>query len=95
METISCQEGETASVVLLDSILRLLPGVLGGESSLQEESFNGHLLEYPQYTKPQRMGGSKSSRRSIIGKPCGNKALAFRTVQGYNTAPKARFMAKV
>ena len=51
--------GETASVVLLDSILRLLPGVLGGESSLQEESFNGHLLEYPQYTQPREWGGQK------------------------------------
>ena len=51
--------GETASVVLLDSILRLLPGVLGGESSLQEESFNGHLLEYPQYTQPREWKGQK------------------------------------
>ena len=51
--------GETASVVLLDSILRLLPGVLGGESSLKEESFNGHLLEYPQYTQPREWEGQK------------------------------------
>jgi tRNA (guanine37-N1)-methyltransferase len=45
--------GETASFVFLDSILRLLPGVLGNKLSIVEESFEDNLLEYPQYTKPQ------------------------------------------
>ena len=45
--------GETASFVVLDSILRLLPGVLGIEKSKTDESFQNVLLEYPQYTKPQ------------------------------------------
>ena len=45
--------GETASFVIIDSILRLLPGVLGNENSKTEESFENGLLEYPQYTKPQ------------------------------------------
>ena len=45
--------GETAAIVLLDSILRLLPGVLGNDQSKNEESFENGLLEYPQYTKPQ------------------------------------------
>ena len=45
--------GETAAFVLLDSILRLLPGVLGNENSNMDESFQNGLLEYPQYTKPQ------------------------------------------
>ena len=45
--------GETAALVILDSILRLLPGVLGNENSKNEESFENGLLEYPQYTKPQ------------------------------------------
>jgi tRNA (guanine37-N1)-methyltransferase len=45
--------GETATFVLIDSILRLLPGVLGNENSRVEESFENGLLEYPQYTKPQ------------------------------------------
>ena len=45
--------GETASFVFLDSILRLLPGVLGNLKSTDEESFEKGLLEYPQYTKPQ------------------------------------------
>jgi tRNA (guanine37-N1)-methyltransferase len=46
--------GETASFVFLDSIIRLLPGVLGNKLSSQEESFENSLLEYPQYTKPQK-----------------------------------------
>ena len=45
--------GETAAFVLIDSILRLLPGVLGNENSKKDESFENGLLEYPQYTKPQ------------------------------------------
>jgi len=45
--------GETAALVVLDSILRLLPGVLGNDKSSLDESFENGLLEYPQYTKPQ------------------------------------------
>ena len=45
--------GETASYVFLDAILRLIPGVIGNENSITEESFENGLLEYPQYTKPQ------------------------------------------
>ena len=45
--------GESAAFVILDAIIRLLPGVLGNESSIREESFENGLLEYPQYTKPQ------------------------------------------
>ena len=45
--------GEVASFTFLDSILRLLPGVLGNEVSIEDESFSNDLLEYPQYTKPQ------------------------------------------
>jgi tRNA (guanine37-N1)-methyltransferase len=45
--------GETAAFVVLDSILRLLPGVLGNDKSSLDETFENGLLEYPQYTKPQ------------------------------------------
>ena len=45
--------GETAALVVLDSILRLLPGVLGNDKSPLDETFENGLLEYPQYTKPQ------------------------------------------
>ena len=45
--------GESAAFVVIDTILRLLPGVLGNENSRVDESFENGLLEYPQYTKPQ------------------------------------------
>ena len=45
--------GETAAYVVIDSVLRLLPGVLGNDNSKMEETFENGLLEYPQYTKPQ------------------------------------------
>ena len=45
--------GESAAFVVIDSILRLLPGVLGNENSTVNESFENGLLEYPQFTKPQ------------------------------------------
>ena len=45
--------GESAAFVMLDAIIRLLPGVLWNEKSVEEESFENGLLEYPQYTKPQ------------------------------------------
>jgi len=44
--------GELPAMVLVDSITRLIPGVLGDKNSLNFESFVGNLLEYPQYTRP-------------------------------------------
>ena len=45
--------GEAASFIVLDSILRLIPGIIGNNKSVTDESFENNLLEYPQYTKPQ------------------------------------------
>jgi len=49
--------GELAAMVVLDSVARLIPGVLGNESSVETESFSEQLLEYPQYTRPQHFRG--------------------------------------
>ncbi len=49
--------GETASFVFVDSLVRLLPGVLGNTDSIKDESFENNLLEYPQYTKPKEWEG--------------------------------------
>ena len=49
--------GEIAAMVVVDVVVRLLPGVLGGESSAQEESFTEGLLEHPQYTRPAAFRG--------------------------------------
>ena len=45
--------GEMATFIVLDTVLRLVPGVLGNLNSTKDESFENGLLEYPQYTKPQ------------------------------------------
>lgn len=49
--------GELAAMVLIDACVRLLPGVLGAAESLAHESFEGGLLEYPQYTRPREWEG--------------------------------------
>ena len=49
--------GELAAMVLIDSVARLIPGVLAGEESAMEESIYSGLLEYPQYTKPRSYAG--------------------------------------
>ncbi|MEK6797402.1 MAG: tRNA (guanosine(37)-N1)-methyltransferase TrmD [Planctomycetota bacterium] len=49
--------GEPAAMVLIDAVVRLLPGALGDEQSAGEESFSDGLLEYPQYTRPREFRG--------------------------------------
>ena len=49
--------GELPAMLLIDAVSRVIPGVLGGEESLSEESFEGGLLEYPQWTRPAEFRG--------------------------------------
>jgi len=49
--------GEIAATVIVDSVVRLIPGVLGNEDSASVESFDNMLLEFPQYTRPQTFEG--------------------------------------
>ncbi len=49
--------GETAALVVIDAVVRLVPGVVGRQESTQEESFSTGLLEYPQYTRPEEFRG--------------------------------------
>jgi len=51
--------GELPAMVLVDCLVRLIPGVLGDKNSLNFESFAGNLLEYPQYTRPANYRGMK------------------------------------
>ena len=46
--------GEVGALVLINTVIRLIPGAVGNPSSLSEETFERNLLEYPQYTKPQK-----------------------------------------
>jgi tRNA (guanine37-N1)-methyltransferase len=49
--------GETAALVVMDAVVRLLPGVLGSADSVEQESFVDGLLDYPQYTRPANIDG--------------------------------------
>lgn len=51
--------GELPAMVLVDTIVRLIPGVLGDDDSSVDESFSDGLLEYPQYTRPEEFNGQK------------------------------------
>lgn len=52
--------GELPALIIIDSVVRLIPGVLGGEQSAEIESFSdGDNLEYPQYTRPEDFRGMK------------------------------------
>ena len=51
--------GELAALVLMDAVSRLIPGVLGGETSNRDDSFEDGLLEYPQYTRPRVFMGEE------------------------------------
>ena len=51
--------GELPAMVLVDAVVRLIPGVLGDKNSLNFESFEGNLLEYPQYTRPADFRGHR------------------------------------
>ncbi|EOS26435.1 tRNA (guanine(37)-N(1))-methyltransferase [Lachnospiraceae bacterium 3-1] len=51
--------GELPAMVMVDAISRMVPGVLGNEESGSSESFEGNLLEYPQYSRPEEWNGKK------------------------------------
>jgi tRNA (guanine37-N1)-methyltransferase len=59
--------GELPAMVLVDSVVRLLPGVLGDKNSLNFESFEGNLLEYPQYTRPADYRGMEVPEVLVCG----------------------------
>lgn len=59
--------GEIPAMVIVDSVARLLPGVLGDDTSSQEESFGEGLLEYPQYTRPVEYEGKKVPAMLLSG----------------------------
>lgn len=51
--------GELASAVVIDAVVRLIPGVLGNFDSAEGDSFSGHLLDHPHYTRPEEFRGMK------------------------------------
>jgi tRNA (guanine37-N1)-methyltransferase len=79
--------GEPAVQALIDAAVRLLPGVVGGEETLEEESFERGLLEYPHYTRPAEWQGRKVPEVLISGHH--EKVKAWRRSQA-EAATKAR-----
>ncbi|MGY4475026.1 tRNA (guanosine(37)-N1)-methyltransferase TrmD [Bradyrhizobium sp. USDA 3364] len=71
--------GEIAAMALIDACVRLLPGVMGKQSSGTEESFSDGLLEYPQYTRPQEFEGRQIPEILISGDHA--KVAAWRLAQ--------------
>jgi tRNA (guanine37-N1)-methyltransferase len=59
--------GEPAAMVLIDAVVRLLPGAVGGEQTLDQESFTDGLLEYPQYTRPREFRGMEAPEVLVSG----------------------------
>ena len=59
--------GELPALIVLDSVARLVPGVLGSDESIAEESFVGGLLEYPHYTRPEIFEGHRAPEILLSG----------------------------
>ena len=79
--------GEPAAIVLLDAVVRLLPGVMGSQASGEEESFEGGLLEHPHYTKPNSWEGVEIPGILLSGD---HKAIARWKLEQRETLTKAR-----
>jgi tRNA (guanine37-N1)-methyltransferase len=59
--------GVLPAAVVIDAVVRLIPGVLGGEGAAEQESFSEDLLEYPQYTRPPEFRGMKVPEELLTG----------------------------
>ncbi len=80
--------GELPSMVLIDAVVRLIPGVLGDENSNVSESFEGGLLEYPQYTRPSDFRGLEVPKVLVSGDH--NKIDEWRRHQSFKVTKKKR-----
>ena len=80
--------GEIPAMVVCDSIIRLIPGVLGKEECLNEESFERGILEYPQYTRPAEYKGQKVPEVLMCGDP--KKIKAWCEEQAMDRTQKRR-----
>jgi len=80
--------GEPAAIALIDACVRLLPGVLGAEETLNEESFERGLLEYPHYTRPAEWAGLKVPEVLLSGHH--EKIQAWRRSEAERTTRERR-----
>ena len=76
--------GELPALVIVDAVARLVPGVVGDEQSVAEDSFSRGLLDFPHYTRPAELtwpgaagaGGDDGARRAAVGESRRDPALA-------------------
>lgn len=80
--------GEPAAIALIDSVVRLLPGIMGAEETLDEESFEAGLLEYPHYTRPADWCGRSVPEVLMSGHH--EKIRAWRKLQAEETTKSRR-----
>ena len=80
--------GEPAAIALIDAAVRLLPGVMGAEETLEEESFEAGLLEYPHYTRPAEWCGRAVPDVLMSGHH--EKIKAWRKLQAEQTTESRR-----
>ena len=80
--------GELAAMVVVDSLVRLIPGVLGDKNSLNFESFEGNLLEYPQYSRPAKF--KNWSVPEVLVSGAHDKIDAWRKLQAIKRTKKRR-----
>jgi len=80
--------GELPAMVLVDSVVRLIPGVLGDKNSLHFESFEGNLLEYPHYTRPAKFRNMQVPQILLSGNH--EKIENWRRQQALKTTRKKR-----
>ena len=64
--------GELPALVVVDAVARLVPGVVGDEQSVAEDSFSRGLLDFPHYTRPAEVGPLRVPRRAVVGEPRGD-----------------------
>ena len=87
--------GELAAMVVIDAIVRLLPGALGAEDGAADESFADGLLEYPQYTRPRDFAGMSVPDVLAERKPRSNRRVAAGAAKNHDPAASAGFVAGV
>ncbi len=80
--------GELPVMVVMDAVARLVPGVVGKQESLEEESFSQNFLEYPQYTRPAEFRGGKVPKVLLSGDH--KKIREWRVIQAQKRTKKRR-----
>ena len=80
--------GELPAMVLVDTVVRLIPGVLGHKDSIRDESFSADLLEYPQYSRPADFKGMKVPEILLSGNH--KKIAEWRRKQALEITKKKR-----